>query len=385
MRTTTQTASGRTTKEPATTPGPALVALSRDLWSMVPAVAAPGPENVPTLPRVGPEVPTSRLVSWVNDRSWDVVAAHWPSLDPSQRITAIYAISGVPLPPGIGSRRQRPSDWLVAMALVSQRHALLAGADLDVRQWTTAWASPLTLLPTGVRTTPAADWLDHASTDKASRHILRRAALESHVVASLPFSLVWELARPLTQDTVGAVVAHPRASVEALVETAQFTPLPPEAVARLAANPLFPAERVPLLYADAEPGAAERLVRTSLTTARLLELIEQPLPPRLVRGLVANHSGACDVALAMKASTRALTALFIGLDVADDPVLRDAALRSRRVEARRALAAAAGDPALLAALADDHDEEVRAIAARRVLDALSPTDPTADLEEALSA
>ena len=87
----------------------------------------------------------------------------------------------------------------------------------------------------------------------------------------------------------------------------------------------------------------------------------------------------------MTASTAALTALFSGLDVTRDTKLRDAALASRRVEARRALAAAVTDPAVLATLADDPDPDVRATAARRVLDALSPTDLTDDLDEELSA
>ena len=85
------------------------------------------------------------------------------------------------------------------------------------------------------------------------------------------------------------------------------------------------------------------------------------------------------------ASTAALTTLFLGLDLARDTELRDAAMRSRRVEVRRATAAAACDPSVLAALADDPDPDVRATAARRVLDALSPTDLIDDPAEELSA
>jgi hypothetical protein len=50
-------------------------------------------------------------------------------------------------------------------------------------------------------------------------------------------------------------------------------------------------------------------------------------------------------------------------------------MQSERPQPRRALAATVNDPQVLAALATDSDAKVRATAARRVLDALSPTDP----------
>jgi hypothetical protein len=340
---------------------------------------------MPTLPRVGPEVPTRDLAGWLTARAWDAIAARWPALDPSQRITVVYAISGVPVPPGFSSSGSTPTDWLVAMVLVSQRHGLLSGANLAGRQWAAAWTDPQSLMPEGLADTTAQTWVAYADRCETSRHTLRRAALQSSAAPAMPFDLVWDLARPLTRDTVGAVAGHPNATVEALVEAAEFRPLQPDALARLATSRQFPAERVPELYRDAEQQDAAPLVGSTISPSRLLQLLEQPLPRWLLRELVTSQRVSRQLAAKMTASTAALTALFSGLDVTRDTNLRDAALASRRVEARRALAAAVTDPAVLATLADDPDPDVRATAARRVLDALSPTDLTDDLDEELSA
>lgn len=358
----------------------ALVDQSRYLWSQV-SPPAPGDDAVPTLPRVGPDVSTAEFASRLMRGDWDELAAVWPALDPSQRITVVYAVSRVPLPPGIIASHHAPSDWLVAMALVSGREGLLSRAGVDARQWTTAWQSPHALLPDGLHDGPASGWVERARTSESSRHSLRRAALQSAAGEEMPFDLVWELARPLTRETVDAVVSHPDVTVEALLAVSQTTHLSPGARARLALSARFAADRVPDLYREARLEDLEPLLRATIPRARLLALLEQPLRRGMSRELVLSQPHARAIALDLDASTPALTALFLGLDLARDIELRDAALRSGRVEARRATAAAAGDPAVLAELARDPDPQVRATAAQRVLDALSPTDRAHDDEE----
>lgn len=357
-----------------------LVDQSRSLWSQVP-LPAPGREGMPTLPRVDPEVPDTEFTRKLNCGAWDALAALWPALDPSQRITVVYAISRVPLPPGFGASCRAPSDWLVAMALVSGRESLLSRAAVDGRQWTAAWNSPHALLPDGLEDAPAAAWVERARKSETGRHSLRHAALQSPASETMPFDLVWELARPLTPETVDAVVSHPHATGEALLVASETAYLSPDARARLALLPQFPAERVPRLYREARLEDLRPLLQSTIPRARLLELLEQPLRRNVSRELVVSQPHARAIALDLDASTPALTALFLGLDLARDTELRDAALRSGRVGARRATAAAACDPAVLAQLAHDSDPQVRATAAQRVLDALSPTDRAHDDEE----
>jgi hypothetical protein len=365
------------TASAAETPRPDLVHLSAELWRLVPPVDPDQPTHAP-LPRVGDAIPGTVFTTWLNQGSWDDVAASWPALDPSQRTTVSYALSGVTLPPGYVVRRTPPTDWLVAMLLVSRRADRLADSKLTGRQWTLAWTSTSGLLPVNLRTGPAGAWLDQVVAGEPTRDSLRRAALSSAVGLTLPFGIVWDMAQPLTRDTVDAVAGHPQATVDALSEAARFTPLSPRAKARLATSPRYPAAQVPALYrhlGDDPNAQLKPLLEAEIPVDRLVDLLEQRFRRYVARALASSQRGSRIIASELTASTRVLTAVFDGIDVTRNPDVRDAAMQSERPQARRALAATVNDPQVLATLATDPDAEVRATAARRVLDALSPTDP----------
>jgi hypothetical protein len=260
------------------------------------------------------------------------------------------------------------------MALVSRRIDLLSVSRLTGRQWQLAWTSPDRLLPATLRDTAAAAWLGRVSNDKPARHSLRRAALASTVSLTFPFDVVWDMAQPLTRDTVDAVAGHPEATVEALAAAGRFTPLSPRAKARLAVSPRYPAQQVPGLYRDANEETLAPLLAMPVAHDRLVDLLDQPLAPGAARALVRSQQASRTIAVRLEASLRVLTAVFDGLDISGDPGLCRSALNAARPEARRALAATVTDPTVLAALAGDPDADVRATAARRVLDALTPTD-----------
>ena len=357
----------------AETTEPDLVDLSALLWRLVPPPGPDEPTDTP-LPRVGQPVPASVFTAWLNHGSWDEVAASWPALDPSQRTTVAYALSGVTLPPGYLIPSIPPTDWLVAMTLVSRRVELLAGSGLTGRQWTLAWTSAARLLPSGLRTGPAGTWLGRVGRDMPTRHSLRRAALSTELSLTLPFDVVWDMAQPLTRDTVDAVAGHPAATVDALAAAGRFTPLSPRAKAHLAVSPLYPAAEVPPLYTDADKDMLGPLLAAEIPHGRLVDLLDQTFPRPVAKAIAASQQASHRVAGRLTASTRVLTAVFDGLDVTKDPDLCDRALQARRPEPRRALAATVTDPQVLATLAADPDDEVRATAARRVLDALTPPD-----------
>lgn len=357
---------------PATAPT-SLVQTSLALWALVP-LPPTGSEDGPALPRVGPVVSTSLLLAWINAGQWDEVAARWPSLDPSQRVSTLYALNGTPLPPGYAPLNRVPSDWLVAMALISHRSPLLNDASVSLHQWETAWRSPVDLLPAGLRRSTAGDWARSVHVHALDRHQLRHTVLDGPRSRELPFGLVWEMAEPLTRHTAEAVSHHPDASTEALRAALEASPRSPQARARLAADRRFPAGDVVALYRAAEPEELGPLLDTTIPRRRLLALLEQRFDPSFLRSLVRSQKSSRSLAMAMRASAEALTALFQGLDVSSDAELCEAALSADRPEARCALAAAVTDPGVLARLAADPDPRVRELAARRVLAALAPTD-----------
>lgn len=354
---------------------PHLIQQSATLWHQLPlpTLTAEPPSAPPHIGGVG----TGVFTQWVNDSDWNTIAAYWPSLDASQRITTLYALADVPLPPGYGPRHIEPSDWLVAVALAEGRFWLLTKAAVGARQWALAWHEPRQLVPAGLRTTPLVDWLDRTCGDEVHRHNMRRAVLTSGTCHELPFELVWDMAQPLTDDTVEPVAAHPAATAEALAAVGAFRPLSPPTRARLAANPRYPADQVAGLYREAEAAAYEPLLDETLTPDRLVPLLSSRLPGDVAVRLVRSQSTARSIALRLTAPLEALVALFAGLDVSNDTELRDAALQSGRAEARQALATTINDAQALARLASDPDATVRSIAAQRVIEALHPNDPTA--------
>lgn len=358
-----------------------LVGFSADLWDLVPEINPKEPADTP-LPRVGPSIGPEVLTPWINAGAWDHLAAVWPALDPRQRATVAYALGGVVLPPGYSPPSTPPTDWVLAMILISRRIGAPAGFRLSGRQWTLAWTSAQDLLPAELRTGRAGSWLDRASRDKHSRLSLRSAALSTRTSVSLPFEVVWDMARPLSRDTADVVAGHPHATADALAAVGHYARLSPRARARLAVSPLYPARRVPRLYVDADSEVLDPLLAAEIPHDRLVDLLDQGFPLPTASALAGSQAASRLIATRLTASTRVLRAAFDGLDITQHPDLCRGAMHARRPEARRALAATVNDSGVLATLAEDPDGRVRSIVARRILKALTqPVDPTEGLPD----
>lgn len=372
-----------TSHEPnnAPTSDPLLVT-SRGLWSQVPS---PDRTLATRPPRVGAPISAADLDGLLRRGRSRSLAALWPSLTDDQRAAAVHA--GTPSVHSCATDRptsDRPdgdtsTDWLLALAVTDRLAWMLRSTCLSARQWTALWHAPASLLPHDLADTSAAQWMTAAVDGPGHRDDLRRAALASPCVPHLPLDLVLAMARPWTPDSAHAVARHPQAPPRVLRRLTTMPGLRPATRARLIAHPALPADTVSeMLQVDTDRTLVS-LREVSVSPHRLAELLEHPLPPRVVGELV-HHQPAVDVLLGtMTASEAALTLLFRKHHVATQPELVERALASPYPGARAALAQVVTDERALVALASDEDARVRTVASQRVVTALlGGLDTTAD-------
>lgn len=341
-----------------------LVELSVALWNTVPGPDAGGYIRPP---RVGPQVDESTLQGLVRRSRATTLAALWPSLSSDQRAAAVFACSSPPT----ARDGAAMMDWLLALLLADRQAALLGSIRLSARQWQWAWHDPLPLLPKELRDGPAGAWLRSCTQDSDQREHIRQAAAASPMAHRLPIGLLMDMARPWRLSTVRAVTRHPHTSTTALLEIAEMPSLPCDTRARLAVHPAFPVERVPLLYPDAGGAAVAGIVSVEVSPARLLALLDQPLQPALARAFIRVLRRPESLMAEKGASEQALVRIFTELDVNTLPHLVDAVLDSPHPAGRRALAHVVNDAQVLGWLASGDDSETRAIASRRVVQALA--------------